>query len=295
MKNSFSVDVEDGISLAMRDFFGKKISQTDQVVKCTKRILEILEIHEVKATFFILGQVAENFPLLVKEISQKGHEIGVHGYNHLRIDKISQLKAKEELLSAKKILEDLTGNEVLGHRAPAFSIGPNEKWIFDLLVELGFKYDSSIMPINSFNYGWPNFNQDITKIKTISGNEIWEIPMNVTKIGNKHIPFSGGSYLRLLPTFLLKNIFKKEGNIRPVILYIHPYELDTIKYPDYYFKELNKLLYLKQLKIKSNWINRKNVENKLVLLIDNFNFGTIQSILDNAIKQGEYKKIEFYS
>ena len=291
MKSAFSIDVEDGISLAMRDFFNQPIPQTDQVERCTLKILDLLKSKNVKSTFFVLGQVADKFPDLIKKIDNEGHEIGIHGYNHLRIDRISQKKAKEELFLAKNKVQELIGSEVIGHRAPAFSVGPNEEWVFDILIELGFKYDSSIMPARTSNYGWPGFNLDITKIKTNSGGEIWEVPMSVSKYFNGYIPFSGGSYLRLLPEFILKKTFQIEGETRPVILYIHPYELDTIKYPDYYFRELQKLSVLKQLKIKSNWINRKKMAGKLEGLLDNFEFTTMQSVLDDAIKNEKYSKI----
>lgn len=291
MKSAFSIDVEDGISLAMRDFFNHPIPQTDQVERCTLKILDLLESKNVKSTFFVLGQVADKFPDLIKKIDNEGHEIGIHGYNHLRIDRISQKKAKEELFIAKNKVQELIGSEVIGHRAPAFSVGPNEEWVFDILIELGFKYDSSVMPTRTSNYGWPGFNFDITKIKTNSGGEIWEVPMSVSKYFNRYIPFSGGSYLRLLPEFILKKTFQKEGETRPVILYIHPYELDTIKYPDYYFRELQKLSVLKQIKIKSNWINRKKMAVKLEGLLDNFEFTTMQSVLDDAIKNEKYSKI----
>lgn len=293
MKSAFSIDVEDGISLAMRDFFSQPIPQTDQVERCTLKILDLLESKNVKSTFFVLGQVAEKFPDLIKKIANASHEIGIHGYNHFRIDRISQRKVKEELSLAKQKIQDLIGSEVIGHRAPAFSVGPNEEWVFDILIELGFKYDSSVIPARTPNYGWPGFNRDITKIKTNSGGEIWEIPISVSKYFNSYIPFSGGSYLRLLPEFILKKTFQKEEETRPVVLYIHPYELDTIRYPDYYFRELQKLSALKQIKIKSKWINRKKMSSKLEGLLDNFEFTTMQSVLNNAIKNKKYSKIYF--
>ena len=286
MKNAFSVDVEDGISLAMRDFFNQSILQTDQVVRCTKKILDILEVNDVKATFFILGQVAQKFPFLVKQISQKGHEIGVHGFNHIRFDQMTPQKAMEELSLAKKIMEDLTSVEVLGHRAPAFSINEKTAWGLDVVAESGFLYDSSIMPTKSLTYGWKGFEKNIKRIKTLNGLDLIEVPISTTNFLGRWIPFSGGSYLRLLPLTFLKYAFAKEGKTRPGILYIHPYELDSIKYPKYYFDELKNVSFLKNLKLRSNWINRNKVPDKLINLTDQFNFVTIRElVLDYQMQQ----------
>ncbi len=281
---AFSVDVEDGISLAMRDFFDKPIPQTNQVDRCTRIILDLLDKRDTKGTFFILGQVAEKFPELIKDIAHMGHEIGVHGYDHLRFDKMTPNQAKSELSRAKKILEDRSGNPIFGHRAPAFSIGPNQKWAFDVIEECGFLYDSSIMPVKSFHYGWEGYDASISKIYTSSGKSLWEIPINTTSILTKKIPFSGGSYLRLLPYPFLEKAFKIESGKQPVILYIHPYELDTFKYPHYYFKELKKTGIKKNIKLRSNWVNRRQVYTKLDLLLSKFDFVPMKFLLNEIEK-----------
>ncbi|MBI1224011.1 MAG: DUF3473 domain-containing protein [Bacteroidetes bacterium] len=278
---AFTVDVEDGISIAMRDTFGIVTQQTNRVVQSTTAILDLLEKYNVKGTFFILGKVAEDFPNLVKAISKGGHEIGVHGYNHLQFYRMTPQLAKEELTSAKSILQDLTGESVIGHRAPAFSISPKTSWAFDILVECGFKYDSSIMPIKSERYGWPNFPEKLCVIKTTSGNEIIEAPIKSFQFLGGKIPFSGGSYLRLMPLILLKKLFSLnniygKGNI----LYIHPYELDTERYPDYYFKALNSKPIRTQLKMRSMWLNRNQTANKLEFLLKTFRFSNLIDIID---------------
>lgn len=281
MKNAFSIDVEDGISLAMRDFFKNPIPQTDQVVRCTQEILEILDVNNVKATFFILGMVAEEFPNLIKDISQRGHEIGVHGFNHIRFDQMTPSKATEELKAAKKILEDLTGVEVLGHRAPAFSINEKNAWALDVIAECGFLYDSSIMPTKSLNYGWKGYDKNISSIKTLKGIDLIEVPISTTTFLGRSIPYSGGSYLRLLPLAYLKYAFAKEEEVRPGILYIHPYEVDTQKYPQYFFNELKKVSLLKNLKLRLNWVNRNRMSHKLIKLTDTFDFVTIKELVLN--------------
>jgi polysaccharide deacetylase family protein (PEP-CTERM system associated) len=278
-KSAFTVDVEDGISLAMFHDFGVETPQTDRVVTHTRTILNLLEEYQTKGTFFVLGKVAEDFSFLIKEIAAGGHELGVHGYHHYPFFKMSREMAFEEISSAKKLIEDISGAEVLGHRAPAFSITPETKWGLDVIAEAGFTYDSSIMPIDGKRYGWPGYNLDICKITTPSGYELIEVPMSVSKILGKELPVCGGGYLRLYPYSLTKWSFEKISRERPVILYMHPYELDTERYPDYYFEQLNKVSFKKKLRMKSMWWNRKSVYSKLEFLLKNYYFGTVKELL----------------
>lgn len=279
---SFSVDVEDGVSIAMRDKFGKIVPQTERVVVNTRKILHLLERFNVKGTFFILGKVSEDFPFLVKEIADGGHELAIHGYNHLKFSQMTPAEAREELMSAKKHIEDLTGKQVYGHRAPAFSIFPGTSWAFELLIECGFTYDSSIMPIKGFHYGWPGFPEEIVNVKVDSSQSIFEVPLPVIKTFNMNIPFSGGSYLRLFPFPFTKHGFNNQVKKGPAILYIHPYELDFVRYPDYFFEEMKKQPFLSRLKTRSNWVNRRGVEDKLTKLLAAFHYKTILEILTEA-------------
>lgn len=277
--SAFTIDVEDGVSIAMRDVFGIKTEQTNRVVINTQKILRLLEQHNVKATFFLLGKVAEDFPFLVKEISKLGHELGVHGYNHLQFFKMTPDEALDELTKSKKLLEDISGEEVIGHRAPAFSVIPSTAWAFDIIAESGFEYDSSIMPINGKIYGWPDFSKEIIHITTSKGNKLTVVPLSITKILGKEIPFSGGGYLRLFPFSFINNSFKTNGKKRSNILYIHPYELDTERYPEYYFKALKQTTFFRQLKMRSYWINRKKTYFKLEKLLNNYSFTTLKNII----------------
>lgn len=277
--SGFSVDVEDGVSIAMRDVFGRVVPQTDRVVQNTERILEILDKHRTQATFFTLGQVAEAFPHLVKKIAREGHEIAVHGYNHLLFHQLTPRKAHEELSTAKKRLEDISGYKVVGHRAPAFSISPKTSWAFDVIADCGFTYDSSIMPIRSRRYGWADFPQDVTIVQTSSGNKLIEVPISVTSVFGRKVPFSGGSYLRLFPFLFVRKAYRSTIKERPAILYIHPYELDYFRYPKSYFKEMNKQPLLTQLKMRSNWLGRKRLAHRLDSLLSEFQFGRMDDII----------------
>lgn len=289
-KSSFTVDVEDGISIAMRDAFSVKSPQTRRVVSLTNRILDLLSQFDVKGTFFVLGQVAEKFPGLVKNIADEGHELGVHGYNHLQFHRMNREQAFEELSRAKKIIEDISGNIVLGHRAPAFSITPKTEWGLDVIAEAGFTYDSSIMPIKGFRYGWPGFPKNMHSVVTPSGEKLIEVPLSTLNFLGHEIPVCGGGYLRLFPYSLTKMAVDKILKERPVILYLHPYELDTERYPDYYFDQLKKSGFAKRNKMKSMWINRNSVYNKLTKLLNSYEFDRLINLIDmNTLTSNKIK------
>ena len=288
IKSALTVDVEDGISLAMRDVFSVDRKQTDRVVSLTQQVLSLLEKHSVKGTFFVLGQVTEAFPGLVKEIASGGHELGVHGYNHLQFFRMTKEQAFQELSRAKKRIEDLTGSRVYGHRAPAFSITPETEWGLDVIAEAGFVYDSSIMPIKGRRYGWPGFPKQIHTMKTPSGADLVEVPMTTYPVLGREIPVCGGGYLRLFPYSFTKKAFEKISSQRPVIVYMHPYELDTERYPDYYFKELKKVGLLKRNRMKSMWVNRKTVYSKLEKMVVSYPFDTMINLVKKSV---DLKKI----
>ena len=283
MKNAFTVDVEDGISIAMRDAFGKKIPQTERVVSNTERVLHLLDKYEVKGTFFVLGQVARDFPSLIKKISHQGHEVGVHGFNHWTFDKLTPSKARRELTEAKALIEDTIGKQTFGHRAPAFSVTPETEWALDVIAEVGFKYDSSIMPCKTRNFGWPGFSKNIGLIKTKGGNEIIEAPMPVTKVFSKEIPVCGGGYLRLFPQWFNRRAFEAIQKSRPMISYIHPYEFDPDRYPDYFFDEMKKGGLKSDLKFKFIWFKRSTVYGKLEDFLKNYEFDTLWNIMQNRV------------
>ncbi len=289
---AFTVDVEDGVSIAMRDAFGIESPQTDRVVTNTERILTLLEQHNTIATFFILGKVAEDFPELIKKISNAGHEVGVHGYNHLQFFRMTPIKAYEELMNAKKRLEDLTGNAVTGHRAPAFSITPKTAWGLDVIAKCGFSYDSSIMPIKAKQSGWNGFPKDIVKVLTKEHNSLIEVPVSTVKLLGLQIPFSGGSYFRLLPFSVSKKAFAIHSKVRPTIHYMHPYELDVVAYPDYYFDALKQSSWLKELKMRSYWVNRNTIYNKLEQLLPMYSFTTMSNVIKDYKDNGLLKTIE---
>lgn len=284
-KSAFTVDVEDGVSIAMRDVFNEKVKQSNRVVSCTARVLNLCAKHSIKATFFVLGEVAEEFPKLIADIASGGHELGVHGYHHKQFFCLTKQEAFNELSDAKKIIEDLTGVQVKGHRAPVFSITPETRWALDVITDTGFTYDSSVMPCKGKRYGWPNFPKNINFIETLGGEKLIEVPLTTVKILGKEISAGGGGYLRLFPLKFTQLILNKVIKKRPAVLYMHPYELDTQRYPDYYFEALNNTDFLTRWNMKSKWWKRKTVYTKLDDLLGRYEFDTLSNIIGQILDQ----------
>ncbi|MFO7901141.1 MAG: DUF3473 domain-containing protein [Pirellulaceae bacterium] len=282
--NGFSVDVEDGISIAMRDRFGKQIPQTERVVTLTRKLLELLARHDTRATFFVLGQVGAAFPELVRDIQAAGHEIGVHGHDHHVYDKLTRQQALDELYRAKSVLEDLTGTRICGHRAPAFSINQSTAWVLDLLLDLGFVYDSSIMPCRGVGYGWPGHRLDIGLVDTPNDRRIVEVPLSVANIAGREVPALGGSYFRLLPFGVSKWLFERIQAQRPVIVYLHPYELDPEPYPDFYMAELARTSLKTRLRMRSFWLGRQSLLQRYDRLLSRYRFGPVRDLLQGVSK-----------
>jgi len=285
--SAFTIDVEDGINIAMRDHFNVYMPPTDRVVKNTNRLLQLLDENNVKATFFILGQIATHFPELVKDIYKEGHEIGVHGHDHIQLFKFTPEEARLDLEKAKKSIEDITGEVVKGFRAPAFSVMPATDWALDIIAKAGFSYDSSIVPARLGRYGWPGFSSKIQKLALSSGLEIIEAPLPVVKMLWKYVPACGGGYLRMFPYWFssraLKSILKKS----PGIIYMHPYEIDIDKYPDYYYREMGSASLKTRLRLKSIRYNKETVYTKLKKLLQEHSFDRLDNVINSYIEHND--------
>lgn len=284
-QSAFTVDVECGLSLAMRESYGVDMKPTDRVVSNTDRILELLSLKGIKGTFFILGSVAEHYPELVKRIAADGHEPGVHGYYHYEFSLMTESEAFTELDRAKKLIEDLTGCQVRGHRAPAFSINEKTKWGLDVIRQVGFEYDSSVMPIKSARYGWPGFGDQIRRIDTPDGHTLIEAPLTTSKLLYMDIPASGGRYFQILPYSYLKRKMKAIERSRPFIFYMHPYEIDTTPYPDFYQSELKKAGLRKKIRTKIRRLNRGKTFSKLERLTSDFSFVPLYQIIAGQLPE----------
>jgi len=282
--NALTIDVEDAVNQAMRNFFKTDMEPTVRVYNNTMRLIDLLHIYDTKATFFILGEVAKTFPGLIKEISNRGHELGIHGYSHTRYYNLSKKDVRQEIIKTKHLIEDLTGVQVVGHRAPEFSINPNTQWVLDILLDAGIKYDSSIYPANTGRYGWPGFNKNIGFVILNNHRKIIEAPLPVINYFGKDIPTCGGGYLRIYPYFVTHHSFKKIMTDRPVIVYLHPYEIDPPPFDDFYMKAYRQAPLKTRIQLKKYWINRTSVTNKIRKLLQDFEFNTLNNVINESLR-----------
>jgi len=197
-----------------------------RVERNVNKLLELFNEYGVKATFFWLGWVAERNKKLVQLCQREGHEIASHGYAHLLIEEAGKKNFKQDILHSKSLLEDIAGVTVHGFRASGFSITESTKWAFDIIKEAGFGYDSSIFPVDHGHGGIPGSGLVPFTIQTQNGPLI-EFPMSVVEIAGKRFSVFGGGYLRLAPLWLIKcGTQHLRNNNRPLIIYIHPREID---------------------------------------------------------------------
>ena len=282
--NALTIDVEDAVNQAMRNFFNTEMEPTIRVFDNTMRLLDLFSEYETRATFFILGEVAETFPGLIKEISGRGHELGIHGYSHARYHNLTKKEAREEIVRAKRVVEDITGIEVAGHRAPEFSINKETLWVMEILIDEGIKYDSSIFPASSGRYGWPGFEKDIHWLTLDNGRRIIEAPLSTATYFGKTVPACGGGYLRAFPYLFTSYAFNKIIKQRPVNVYLHPYEIDLPPFQKFYMDEIRKSALRHKVKLKTYWFNRKSVIPKLRRLLETYKFDTMRNVIEDALK-----------
>jgi polysaccharide deacetylase family protein (PEP-CTERM system associated) len=277
--------VEDYWSIFLRYWLNKNTDPSDAVVRNTEWFLEIFAKYNVKVTCFILGEVAKKHPSLVKKISNEGHEIASHGFSHKQVFMLNKEEFRDEIRESKNLLENITSSKVIGFRAPAFSITPKTQWALEVLAQEGYEYDSSIYPITGKRYGWPHHNPNICKIALPSGRSILEVPMSTVSILGKTLPAAGGGYLRHFPYIVTKKAIRRIQKDRPVIVYMHPYEIDSENKD----LDLNSISYRQKCRIKKfhflQMRNRKRVAGKLINLLEDFKFTTLSQIIKNSFKK----------
>ncbi len=241
-----SVDLED-----VRDWVKDGYRYREGVPENTRRYLDHFSKWNVQATFFVVGQVARRYPRLIREIAKAGHELACHGDTHLQLDKLSPQSFAADLKENLKALEDFTGKQTKGFRAPTFSLTRQTSWAYDILAELGFTYSSSVLPARNPLYGWPEFGTGYRKMD--SG--IWELPASLHEIPGLQVPVAGGVYFRVLPFVLTRwAIGRLTARNQPIITYFHPYDIDTrqerFMHPDLNErKHLNMLMYIGRGKV----------------------------------------------
>ncbi len=231
MINALTIDVEeyfhpnamDGVvPLAQWDALPHRVEGN------THRLLDLLSAHDTRATFFVLGWVAERWPQLVIEIARRGHEVACHGYAHRLVYRLGPEAFRADVRRARGLLEDLLGQPVAGFRAASYSIVESTLWALDVLIELGFTWDSSIFPIRHDLYGIPSFSRVPVRVQRAAG-AILEIPPSTVRLLGRNWPVAGGGYFRLLPYCVtqraLRRLNEREGV--PGMVYLHPWELDA--------------------------------------------------------------------
>ncbi len=273
MVNILTIDVEDyfqveNLKSAVRfsdwDNFERRVEIS------TNKVLEILGSTNTKATFFVLGWVAERHPELIKNIASHGHEIASHGYAHQLIYKQTPEEFRRDIRKSKSILENITREPVLGYRAPTYSITKQSLWAIDILIDEGFTYDSSIFPIHHDKGGLSDAKRYPYKIER-NGKMIIEIPISTMKFLGQNMPFSGGGYFRLFPYGLIKKmtrIVNNEGY--SVNVYLHPWEFD----PEQPRIEVGKISGFR------HYLNLSKTEGKLKQLLRDFEFAPARQLLD---------------
>jgi polysaccharide deacetylase family protein (PEP-CTERM system associated) len=271
--NAMSVDVEDYFHVSVFDGIVPR-SEWDgmesRVCRNTERLLEIFDEHGVTATFFVLGWVADRHPALVRRIAECGHEIASHGYAHRLVYDQTPATFRDDVGRAKRILEDASGTEVGGFRAPSYSITSRSLWALDVLIEQGYWYDASIFPIRHDRYGIPVSGRRRYHIDR-PGGRVTEVPGSTVRIGPMNLPIAGGGYFRILPyawaQWGISRLNSKEQE--PAVFYLHPWEID----PD-------------QPRLSAGWLGRfrhyrnlAKTEDRLRALLRDFRFGRVRDLL----------------
>ena len=227
--NAMTVDVEDYLHVSA---FEKHIRRQDwealpcRVERNTDRVLELFADHDVKATFFMLGWVAERYPDLVRRIVAAGHELASHGYSHVRVTQQTPQEFRDDVVRTKQLLEDLSGQPIRGYRAASYSIGAKNLWALAILQETGHHYSSSIYPIRHDLYGMPSAPR--FPFHPNEGGELLEIPITTVALFNQKLPCGGGGYFRLLPygwsRWAMRRVNQQDR--QACIFYFHPWEID---------------------------------------------------------------------
>ncbi len=271
--NAMSVDVEDYYQVSAFEKYVDKSIWDDfesRVEHNTNRILNIFDEADVKATFFILGWIAERHPELINRIAAEGHEVASHGYEHIRVVNQTPEEFRLDIVKTKKILEDITGNEVKGYRAASYSICKENLWALRLLEETGHKYSSSIYPIKHDLYGVPDAPRFAYRPNGDGG--ILEIPITTLEVRKKRFPCGGGGFFRLYPYLISKMAYRyiNSMNHQAGIFYFHPWEIDP-QQP----KPFSNLTFKTKFR---HYLNLNKTESRLKALLNDFSWNRMDHI-----------------
>lgn len=241
----------------------------------TDQILSILDETNARGTFFVLGWVAERYPAMVRRISEAGHEIASHSYDHREVYEQSPAEFREDLKRSVGVLEDAGGQRVLGFRAPSFSLTPGCEWAWDAMLDCGLRYDASVFPVKRAHGGYPLEKQhdaSTARLTTPTGRTIQALPMSVMRVPvlNKRVAFSGGGYFRVLPWWLVRLGFAQHDSAGcSAVLYLHPWDFA----PD------GPTLPMRKFQRFKCYHNRDQTEHRLRELLGRYRFGACAEVL----------------
>jgi polysaccharide deacetylase family protein (PEP-CTERM system associated) len=269
-KNALTVDVEDYFQVsALAPHIERRSwdSRPCRVERNVQRLLDLFEQSGAQATFFTLGWVAERYPHLVRDIVARGHELASHGYAHLRASEQTRQEFSSDVLSAKRLLEDVSGQPVRGYRAPSFSIGRDNDWAFDELLAAGYAYSSSVYPVRHDHYGVP----DAPRFPYRTRPGLLEIPLTTTQLLGRNLPAGGGGFFRLLPYSVSRWALRRVNRIdqRPAIFYLHPWEIDP---------QQPRIAGTSAKTRFRHYVNLSRTESRLSRLLRDFQWGRIDEV-----------------
>ena len=274
IRNTLTVDVEDYFHVSA---FAESISRSDwnnhtlRVERNTHQLLDLFDERNVKATFFVLGWVADRVGGLIRELASRGHEVACHGYSHQLVYEQSPDVFREETLRSKALLEDIIQSPVRGYRAASYSITRRSLWALDILAEAGFEYDSSIFPVHHDRYGIPNAPKFPYQLTTPKGHSLLEFPLSTASLLGYRLPMAGGGYFRLYPYALTRAGLRQINNKanKPFIFYLHPWEID-VDQPRVPASRLSRF---------RHYNNLDKCESRLRKLMSDFQFTTTWDVL----------------
>ena len=274
MLNALTIDVEDYYHVAV---FTSTIQRRDwdqyesRVEQNVNRLMDILDEYRTRATFFILGWVAERHPQLIRAIQKRGHEVASHGYAHQCIYTQTPEQFRQETRRSKQLLEDAIGRPILGYRAASYSITQQSLWALEILQEEGFLYDSSIFPIHHDRYGIPGYSRFCHLVNGRAEVGLVEFPPSTVRLGGINIPIAGGGYFRIYPYAFtrwgIRHLNTTEH--QPTVVYLHPWEIDP-EQPRIPAKALSRF---------RQYYNLDQTAPRLIRLLQDFTFGTMASVL----------------
>lgn len=270
--NAITIDVEDwGQSV-----YDANLAITDRFRRGTDRILAMLDAHDVRATFFVLGIAAEKAPDLIRSIHRAGHEVQSHGYGHRLIDTLTPLEFRADLDRSRKLLEDIISDRISGYRAPAFSVTVNTLWALDAIADAGFACDSSIFPVAMPRYGISSAPWFPHRLRTPCGRELIEVPVASFRMFSQRFPVAGGGYIRLLPYRVIRHGVRQLNRAgHPATIYMHPYEFD----PDALAEFPHPISLRRRL---NQGLGRRGFAMKIERLLRDFRFGPIREAISTS-------------